>query len=115
MWLRWQKGRQASGYDKLLLARLKWPWAFDCYLLRFPEGSEVPAHKDEVQSGRHFRLNLILKKAAKGGEFLCDNCLIDRPRIKLFRPDLHEHAVSRIELGRRWVLSVGWLLKDKRM
>lgn len=110
--MRWQKGRQASGYDKLLLMKMTWPVSIDCYLLRFPQGSEVPLHKDPVSQGRHFRLNLIIKNAAKGGEFQCEQCLINRPRIKLFRPDLHEHAVSRVEKGRRWVLSVGWLRKD---
>lgn len=55
-WLRWQKGRQASGYDKMLLATARLPFAwlqgFDVYVLRFPVGSHIPAHKEVVDSGR---------------------------------------------------------------
>jgi hypothetical protein len=50
LWLRWQKGRQNSGYDKLLLAAVPFPIPFDCYLLRFPEGSQIPPHRDPVAS-----------------------------------------------------------------
>ncbi|WP_341501277.1 hypothetical protein [Gallaecimonas sp. GXIMD4217] len=49
-WLRWQKGRQQSGYDKLLLLTGTWPLPFDCYLLRFNEGSAIPPHVDRVGS-----------------------------------------------------------------
>jgi hypothetical protein len=52
LWLRWQKGRQNSGYDKLLLAAVPFPIPFDRYLLRFPEGSQIPPHRDPVRAGR---------------------------------------------------------------
>lgn len=72
-WLRWQKGRQASGYDKMLLATARLPFAwlqgFDVYVLRFPVGSHIPAHKDVVDSGKHYRLNIILFPARQGGVF----------------------------------------------
>jgi len=39
----WQKGRQKTGYDKMLLATAKrFPLPFDLYLLKFGEGTEVP-------------------------------------------------------------------------
>ena len=108
-WLRWQKGRQQTGYDKMLLAGLPWPVAFDCYLLRFNQGSVIPPHTDKNDKGKHVRLNLVLKQAKQGGEFICDETLYESKRIKLFRPDLHPHQVTEIKQGTRWVLSVGWL------
>ena len=100
----WEPGRQASGYAKLLLAQGR---RFDLYLLRFPVGASVPPHRDPVAGGGHLRANLILIPAARGGEFECERAIIDRPRLKLFRPDLVTHAVRPIEAGTRWVLSLG--------
>jgi hypothetical protein len=37
-WLRWQKGRQQSGYGKMLIIYNKLGVEFDAYLLRFPVG-----------------------------------------------------------------------------
>ena len=106
---RWQRGRQESGYDKMLLCGLLWPIKFDCYLIKFPSGSEIKPHIDSVKMGRHFRLNIVLKKAKQGGEFVCEQAIINNPRIKLFRPDLHQHSVTKIEQGSRYVLSIGWI------
>ncbi|GAA6153656.1 hypothetical protein [Pseudoteredinibacter isoporae] len=106
---RWQKGRRGSGYDKMLLAGAYWPLPFDIYLLRFPEGSDIPVHKDTVKTGRHYRLNIVLKQARRGGEFFCEAAIYDHARLKLFRPDISEHSVSRVERGSRYVLSVGWV------
>ena len=57
--LRWQKGRQGTGYDKLL----------------------IPASPLETK------------------------------RIKLFRPDLSAHSVTKVEGATRYVLCPGWVLK----
>jgi hypothetical protein len=105
---RWQKGRQQSGYEKMLLAGATWPIKFDLYLLRFPEGCEVPPHTDKVDSGKHYRLNIVLKQAKSGGEFICQTPIYCSKRIKLFRPDLCEHAVTRVTSGNRYLLSIGW-------
>lgn len=106
---RWQSGRQGTGYDKMLLFTLSWPLAFDSYLIRYPEGSEIPPHTDPVQLGRHYRLNVILKSPRSGGEFVCANPIYSSRRIKLFRPDACEHSVTRVEGGSRYVLSLGWI------
>ncbi len=58
---RWRRGRQGTGYDKMLLATAAWPIRFDSYLIRYPEGSEIPPHTDPVADGRHYRLNIVLK------------------------------------------------------
>ncbi|GGC63893.1 2OG-Fe(II) oxygenase [Undibacterium terreum] len=106
---RWQRGRQGTGYDKMLLLTAPWPLPFDSYLIRYPEGSEIPPHTDPVQAGRHYRLNLILKSPRAGGEFVCATPIYSSKRIKLFRPDACEHSVTRVEGGSRYVLSIGWV------
>ena len=106
---RWQRGRQDTGYDKMLLFTARWPLPFDSYLIRYPEGSEIPQHTDPVQSGRHYRLNVILKSPRSGGEFVCADPIFATRRIKLFRPDACAHSVTRVVGGSRYVLSVGWV------
>jgi len=107
--LRWKAGRQQTGYQKMLLATALWPIKFDMYLLRFNEGHEIPTHRDQVESGKHFRLNIILKHPKRGGEFKCEEALFSTRSIKLFRPDICEHSVSKIVEGNRYVFSLGWL------
>jgi len=79
---RWDLGRQQTGYQKMLLATAKWPLPFDMYLLRFSEGHEIPPHTDQVASGKHFRLNIILKHSKQGGHFSCDNTIFESRSIK---------------------------------
>ena len=107
--LRWQRGRQRSGYDKMLLLHSMWPLPFDVYVLRFPEGAEIAPHVDKVSFGAHYRLNIVVKKAASGGEFVCKTPIFETPRIKYFRPDACEHSVTRVNSGSRYVLSIGWV------
>lgn len=107
---RWQTGRQGTGYDKMLLFTAPWPVPFDSYLIRYPEGSEIPSHTDPVANGRHYRLNVILKAPKSGGDFVCSDPIYETKRIKLFRPDQSSHSVSRVVGGSRYVLSVGWVL-----
>lgn len=109
---RWDKGRQDTGYEKSFIAGLKWPLCFDLYLLRLKKGAFIHPHVDKVNSGRHYRLNIILNFAEKGGEFICDSPLYCSPRIKYFRPDISRHSVSEVIAGTRYVLSLGWV-KDK--
>ena len=111
--LRWQRGRQESGYDKMLLLQSLWPLPFDVYLLKFPTGSEITPHVDRVESGAHYRLNMVIRRARSGGEFVCTNAIHDSPRIKLFRPDVCEHSVTRVESGTRYVLSIGWIRRTQ--
>jgi len=109
---RWEIGRQKTGYDKMLLLTGMWPLPFDLYLLRFLEGSEIPPHVDKVEEGQHYRLNIILKKAQRGGEFICSDTIWNRARVKLFRSDIAEHSVTHVNAGSRYVLSLGWVCKS---
>lgn len=106
---RWEKGRQLSGYDKMLLLGSKWLIKFDVYLLRFKEGSEVKLHTDNVEKGKHYRLNIVLKQAKEGGDFICDNPIYQSNRIKFFRPDACGHSVTKVVRGNRYLLSIGWI------
>eukprot|EP00746_Dinoflagellata_sp_MGD_P140513 gnl/MRDRNA2_/MRDRNA2_73745_c0_seq1.p1 gnl/MRDRNA2_/MRDRNA2_73745_c0~~gnl/MRDRNA2_/MRDRNA2_73745_c0_seq1.p1 ORF type:complete len:103 (-),score=7.46 gnl/MRDRNA2_/MRDRNA2_73745_c0_seq1:61-369(-) len=72
-------------------------------------GSEIKPHQDKVDKGHHYRLNVILKEAQAGGEFICSKPIFETPRIKFFRPDECEHSVTKVTKGARYVLSVGWV------
>ena len=111
---RWRNGRQGTGYDKMLLAHGRVPLPFDLYLLRFPTGTRIGPHTDKVESGQHYRLNVILKPARQGGEFQCADPIYVNRRVKLFRPDRSEHSVTRIDAGTRYVLSLGWVRNGRR-
>ncbi|QTH64271.1 2OG-Fe(II) oxygenase [Psychrosphaera ytuae] len=106
---KWEKGRQLSGYDKMFILGSKWFLLFDVYLLRFREGSEIKPHTDKIEKGNHYRLNIVLKPAKEGGEFICDNSIYESKRIKLFRPDACQHSVTKVIRGNRYLLSIGWV------
>jgi hypothetical protein len=109
-WLTWQRGRQDTGYDKMLMATARWPLPFDCYLLRYPQGAVIPPHTDPVTDKKHYRLNIVVWRATQGGEFICATPIFATDRIKLFRPDACEHSVSEVKQGSRYVFSLGWVL-----
>jgi hypothetical protein len=93
----------------MLLLQSLWPLPFDVYILRFPEGAEIPAHTDPVAKGRHYRCNIVVKRAREGGEFVCATPIVATRRIKVFRPDTCDHSVTRVTRGTRYVLSIGWI------
>jgi len=105
--MKWLPGRQGKGYEKLPLLVTK---KFDCYILRMKPGSSVDVHCDSNGNGRHYRMNVLLKKAQRGGEFHGRH-LFKLPRVIIFRPDETWHWVTEVEKGTRYVLSIGWLRK----
>lgn len=106
--LRWQRGRQDGGYDKLLLFQSK-RLRCDCWLIRYPIGAYIPPHTDPTVSGfAHHRLNLVIKKSKQGGYFICDDEW-RKGRCFKFRPDIQVHSVTRVLGSNRYVLSFGWL------
>lgn len=107
--LRWRSGRQGTGYEKMLLLANPFLLTFDCYLLRYRQGTGVPEHTDPVDGKRHYRLNIVLWRAVRGGEFVCTAPIYDGHRIKFFRPDVSAHSVTAVESGTRYVLSIGWV------
>ena len=99
---KWERGRQAAGYEKLLLWSF---WRLDSYIIRYPAGCFLPPHTDK-NVGRHYRLNIILKGV---GEFSCEKTIIRTKRFVLFRPDLYEHSMQNGD-SKRLVLSFGVLI-----
>lgn len=76
------------------------------YLVRYSQGHSIRPHLDMMSEGRLYKLNWVLVKPREGGEFRCDRTIFNLfGRLILFRPDLHQHQVSRIERGQRWLLS----------
>lgn len=112
--IKWNSGRQRSGYKTIKLFESK-KLLCDAYLIYYPKGSAIASHFDKVIFGNHYRLNLTLKKAKKGGIFI----LAGKPVFKLgtiaviFRPDKQCHSVSTIQEGYRVVFSFGWVKKKK--
>lgn len=83
----------------------------DCYLFYFPTGSYIPKHKDPNKFGKQYRFNIIIKKAKKGGEFLCKkNIFSINNRIYFFRADKEYHKVTKVIEGSRFVLSFGFFI-----
>ena len=110
---RWQSGRQNPHYKKMFIFGNPFIVPFDIYLLKFEPGSEIQPHTDQVDSGRHFRLNLIVRHPKEGGDFHCDETIYESRSLKIFRPDISEHSVSQILAGTRYVVSIGWVLRDR--
>lgn len=107
--MNWIKGRQDSGYYKCKLFESKL-LKCDAYILKFPTGSSVPRHKDEVNGYNHYRFNYIWGDFFGGQVNLHGgDSEIEGNNWYLFRPDLYEHSVSKVFWGTRYVLSIGWL------
>ena len=79
---------------------------FSINLVTYPINHSVMNHVDNVQKGRYYKLNLILVQPKVGGVFKCTKCIINLfNRVYLFRPDKYEHSVTKIESGKRVLLS----------
>ena len=76
-------------------------------LVTYPEGHSVYRHNDPMGGGRYYKLNLILKAPRAGGVFETEKVIFNLfDRVILFRPDLYQHSVSKIEKGKRVRLSI---------
>ena len=103
IYMKWQKGRQGSGYFKLQLIALSF---FDCYFIKIPKGVSVPRHVDIIPGKRHYRLNIDIIKPKIGGVFI-GKTIFKLPRITLIRPDIDAHSVTEVFEGHSLILSIG--------
>ncbi len=103
-WLRWQQGRQVTGYFKMLLFGSR-------FLDIYPKDVGLPEHTDLVPGYKHFRFNIVLREPHKGGKFSCATAFINTKRIKFFRSD-RPHSMTNIDKGRRVVLTFGWVTRE---
>ena len=75
-------------------------------LVTYLADHKVMRHIDPVPERKYYKLNFLLVKPESGGVFACEKCILNLfGRIYLFRPDQYEHSVSRIEAGKRVLLS----------
>jgi len=104
---KWNQGRQGTGYYKCTVYSFSFLGiGLDCHLLKYPKGSFIPPHTDDIDKKHHKRLNVLLRHASVGGIF--KKCGIEQTgRIHYFRPDIEEHEVTEIKKGERLVLSFG--------
>lgn len=108
---KWISGRQNTGYWKMPIVRSKL-FRFDIYILKFEEGVEVPWHTDPAKTGRHFRFNLYLTNPG-GGQLLLEKgkrAIFSNRLCHLFRADDIQHAMTKVEGGTLYMLSIGKVL-----
>lgn len=99
--MRWEAGRQGTGYRKL---RLHQGSRWDAYLIDYPPGHGIPRHTDPVPGRRHLRINLAMRTG--GSRLSADSPLLSvANRLEVFWSD-RPHSVSAGR-GRRLVLSIG--------
>lgn len=80
------------------------------YLVYYPQGHAIMPHIDMVSEGRLYKLNCVLVRPRAGGSFHCEKTIFNLfDRLVLFRPDIYQHRVSRIERGSRWLLSFAFM------
>lgn len=104
----WEEGRQKSGYLKNKIFSLSFLGiGFDCYLIKYPKNSAVEKHTDKVDSKKHYRLNYVYKHSDLGGLFILNGRVCRHQSLIFFRPDVDEHAVTKIVEGERKVFSLG--------
>lgn len=114
--MKWEPGRQGTGYEKLCIFKSE-RFKFDVYILRYRKGASVPPHIDPANFNQcHHRVNAVLTKGI-GGDFLVrsNSHLVHKlfNRIFYFRPDICIHEVTKVVAGTRYVLSFGWITKLK--
>jgi hypothetical protein len=129
--LRFERGRQGTGYEKAdlidivdpivvdavrrLRVVLGGPPGFDAWWLVYPPGSQIPTHTDPplAEGLAHVRLNLLVERGV-GGAFVASCTAIDLNvgDAVLFRPDVLPHAVGLVKERARRVLSVGMVLPN---
>ncbi|GGP57605.1 hypothetical protein GCM10009409_24530 [Shewanella saliphila] len=80
---------------------------FSVNLVTYHINHRVMNHVDPVQQGRYFKFNIIVKQPKVGGVFICQKTIFNLfNRVYLFRPDRYEHSVTKIESGKRVILSI---------
>jgi hypothetical protein len=96
---KWQNGRQQGcEYKKFTLWYFRLgKLGFDAYILKYQGDQVLPKHKDPIENGKHWRLNIGYGVA----NFVCEKLIlgkrIGKLTIFLFRPDLYNHSLYVFE------------------
>ena len=94
---RWVEGRQSTTrYHKWCFLYFKiFNLGLDGYIIRYQPNTVLPIHKDSVEAGRHWRLNIKVKGKCS---FWCPSTIFrKKDYVILFRPDLFYHSVTVYE------------------
>lgn len=105
--MKWDKGRQGTGYEKLTLLFSK-RFKCDAYILKIPRGVAIPPHTDPVPNAKHHRVNITIRgdlwmytsgneKVIRVGRW-----------FSYFRPDVIEHSAGPVDSD-TYLFSFGWL------
>ncbi len=109
--------RKTQAYDTALQSGvgglIRWPFysALFVSVISYPQGSIVDAHRDgginlqKMKPLLGYNMNIVLKKAILGGEFVCPQAWVNSSRIKIFNGDKYDHEVTRIQKGKRTILA----------
>ena len=105
--MKWEQGRQGTGYRKMTVAQGKW---WDLHLIDYPRGIYIPWHVDTIDGKRHLRINLALRTG--GSKLFAEETLFRfRERLVVFYSDRF-HVVTPTE-SRRFVVSIGLALPNR--
>lgn len=77
--------------------------ARECQFLYYPAGVQMHRHLDPDPRGDHWRVNVVVRRPARGGILLLDDEPVDlRPGdAYIFRADVVPHAVTPVVEGER--------------
>ncbi len=107
---RWQKGWGKTGFE--LFPLIYWAWmSMDCYLLRYRTGTKICVQWDKAIGYAHYRFNITLKNAKRGGLMRFEKTIFKLGPFHLFRPDERMFLISPVHEGTKYILSFGWLSK----
>ena len=100
---------------------IRWPVLFSQYIsiLEYPTGTHITRHSDGDSTAHRsivgININLVLKKAVRGGEFICPGAILNTSRLKIFNGDKYPHEVTPIEEGTRMLLAYKFSLLRKNI
>jgi len=104
---KWVKGRQnTTQYERFCFLYFRFLyWGFDGYLLRYEPNQQLPIHRDPVEGGAHYRLNIKLCGRCKF--WSTSHIFAIGQWLFLFRPDLFFHNL--VTYSKVWKLSLGFV------
>lgn len=108
---KWETGEQGGGYETLTLLKVG---DFEIRLIKLKEGKEIYEHVDSCcPTKRLHQAIFVLKKAKKGGRFVCKDAIINLSRFIYYLPMIMEHKATKIIKGVCFMLFISWCLERK--
>lgn len=104
---KWIKGRQNVHYKKMCLLNIRiFRFGMDCYILKYDKNVHLPIHKDPLENGSHYRINIKLKGSCR---FWCTRMIYNRGEwLNIFRPDLFYHSLQTYTPTTKLSIGIAW-------